>query len=112
MLLFVMWGLVYGLLRTLSEPITAEQKAGWLTLIQLAQVDYELGQQGYSLHQAIKALQELQVLDLSSQRLAILPSEIGELHNLRALLLFDNQLAQLPPEIGQLDNLQSLELYE
>ena len=44
-------------------------------------------------------------LDLSSQELESLPSEIGQLLNLTRLELYDNKLTNLPPEIGQLTNL-------
>ncbi|MCQ3937083.1 MAG: hypothetical protein DPW18_08565, partial [Chloroflexi bacterium] len=48
--------------------------------------------------------------DLSYNKLASLPKEIGQLQNLTSLSLSDNQLASLPKEIGQLQNLTSLNL--
>jgi internalin A len=49
-------------------------------------------------------------LDLSSQYLASIPAEIGELANLSWLNLSSNQLTSLPAEIGQLKNLKNLKL--
>lgn len=53
---------------------------------------------------------ELRTLNLTGNRLTLLPSEIGQLTNLRRLILTGNWLTSLPPEIGQLTNLQTLSL--
>lgn len=49
-------------------------------------------------------------LNLSSEGVFKLPSEIGQLTNLQSLDLGNNQLTDLSPEIGQLTNLQTLDL--
>ena len=49
-------------------------------------------------------------LDLFSQELEELPSEIGNLINLTSLDLGNNQLTALPPEIGNLVNIIYLDL--
>jgi Leucine-rich repeat (LRR) protein len=49
-------------------------------------------------------------LDLSGQRLTVLPPEIGQLTTLQTLDLRHNQLTVLPPEIGRLTNLDGLYL--
>jgi small GTP-binding protein len=50
------------------------------------------------------------VLDLSGNKLSLLPAEIGQLANLTVLDLSNNQLSGLPAEIGQLANLRELDL--
>lgn len=50
-------------------------------------------------------------LDLSSQRLNILPPEIGQLTNLVSLNIFKNALTELPPELGDLTSLRSLDIH-
>lgn len=50
----------------------------------------------------------LQLLDLSKNRLKELPSELGLLKNLKKLILYKNKLEALPPEIGQLEDLREL----
>ncbi len=56
------------------------------------------------------AFSRLKTLDLSGNRLATLPAEIGNLANLRELYLSNNRLTSLPAEIGKLTNLQKLSL--
>ncbi len=60
------------------------------------------------IEQAVK--EETAYLDLRSNRLSVLPPEIGQLTNLTELDLGDNQLSVLPPEIGQLTRLEWLSL--
>ncbi len=56
----------------------------------------------------IGQLQNLNWLNLETNRLSELPPEIGQLQNLNWLNLERNQLSELPPEIGQLQNLTGL----
>ncbi|HSW77012.1 MAG TPA: leucine-rich repeat domain-containing protein [Candidatus Saccharimonadales bacterium] len=60
---------------------------------------------------SIKELYTVQILDLSHNRLNVLPPEIGQLSHLIYLNLSNNQLSALPPEIGQLRALQTLSLF-
>jgi Leucine-rich repeat (LRR) protein len=53
-------------------------------------------------------LQSLTSLDLTHNKLSVLPSEIGQLQNLTSLSLSHNKLSVLPSEIGQLQSLTSL----
>ena len=59
------------------------------------------------LPQAIAELSNLTVLSVSKQ-LSVLPSNIKHLKNLRRLYLSSNQLAALPDEIGELKELEWL----
>ncbi len=52
----------------------------------------------------------LKRLDLSGNRLATLPAEVGNLTNLKQLDLSGNRLATLPAEVGNLTNLKQLNL--
>ncbi|HSW76496.1 MAG TPA: leucine-rich repeat domain-containing protein [Candidatus Saccharimonadales bacterium] len=55
-------------------------------------------------------LSHLQILVLNSNELSALPPEIGQLSALQELYVTNNQLSALPPEIGQLSHLQELHL--
>ena len=50
----------------------------------------------------------LQLLDLSKNRLKEIPDGIGLLKNLKKLILFKNRLDTISPEIGKLEELQEL----
>lgn len=50
----------------------------------------------------------LQLLDLSRNRLRTLPHQLGLLKNLKKLILNKNKLEELPAEIGQLEDLREL----
>ena len=52
----------------------------------------------------------LLALDLSGQRLSVLPAGVRELRQLRWLSLCDNELAELPIELAELQNLKVLRL--
>jgi hypothetical protein len=54
----------------------------------------------------------LQVLNVSSNRLKLLPDSIGQLERLRVLNTSSNQLKALPDSIGNLKWLQRLDLQE
>ncbi len=54
------------------------------------------------------AFPNLQLLDLSKNRLVEIPPELGMLKNLKKLILFKNKIESLPPQIGELENLQEL----
>ena len=60
----------------------------------------------------IGQLQQLQQLQLDSNRLTTLPPEIGQLQQLQKLSPGGNRLTTLPPEIGKLRQLQQLNLRE
>ena len=64
----------------------------------------------YSLTEALKEPDKVQVLDLSNQELTEIPVDIFQLTNLTVLHLEINQLTALPPEIGQLAQLTELHL--
>ncbi|MFM1875399.1 MAG: hypothetical protein RL266_1136 [Bacteroidota bacterium] len=50
----------------------------------------------------------LQLLDVSKNRIKALPAEIGLLKNLKKLILYKNKLESLPAEIGQMEDLREL----
>ena len=52
--------------------------------------------------QDLGRLQELQFLELSENKLEVLPPELGNLSELRDFFLSDNLLAELPETIGDL----------
>ena len=55
-----------------------------------------------------KVSQTLRNLDLSGNRISILPSSIGNFKVLKTLNLSGNRITQLPPQIGQLTKLETL----
>ena len=57
-----------------------------------------------------KVSQTLRNLDLSDNRITILPSNIGNFKSLKTLNLGNNRINQLPPQIGQLVKLEILSL--
>lgn len=50
----------------------------------------------------------LELLNLSGNRLAALPDDLGRLHRLRVLFCSDNQFAQLPPALGECPALEMI----
>ncbi|KAM3113261.1 COR domain-containing protein [Phormidesmis sp. 146-33] len=60
---------------------------------------------------AITQLQNLTVLDLSNNRIAVISDAIGQLKNLTKLDLFDNQITVIPDSIAHLKSLTELYLY-
>lgn len=55
-----------------------------------------------------KVAQTLRNLDLSNNRITILPSNIGNFKSLKTLNMCGNRITQLPPQIGQLAKLETL----
>lgn len=58
----------------------------------------------------IRFLSNLEVLDISNNRMTGLPAEIGQLSKLRVLNAAHNQLTGIPHELGNLRNLEILDL--
>lgn len=50
----------------------------------------------------------LQLLDLSKNRIKEIPSQIGLLKKLKKLILFKNKIESLPPQLGELEDLREL----
>ncbi|KAJ3361548.1 Glucose-repressible alcohol dehydrogenase transcriptional effector [Kappamyces sp. JEL0680] len=63
-----------------------------------------------SLPPIIAQLQNLQILNVTGNKLSSLPIELSMVVSLRELLLYDNQLTFIPPEYGQLYQLEMLGL--
>ena len=57
----------------------------------------------------IRALTQLEYLDLSDNSLAILPKELGSMRNLKTLICQRNSLRILPGELGHLHTLERLD---
>jgi Leucine-rich repeat (LRR) protein len=62
--------------------------------------------------EALLQFPKLERLDLSSTKLAKLPSSIGELSALKVLWLEDNQLVELPREIIQLEHVEEFSVWK
>ncbi|KAI2654189.1 Leucine-rich repeat-containing protein 57 [Labeo rohita] len=58
----------------------------------------------------IGGFQQLKSLTISSNKLSSLPNDIGKLKKLETLILNGNQLKQLPSSLGQLKSLRTLSL--
>lgn len=52
----------------------------------------------------------LQVLNLSANKIKVIPADIEEMENLQVLILADNKIKSLPPAMGELENLNQLYL--
>ncbi|UOB16905.1 leucine-rich repeat domain-containing protein [Abyssalbus ytuae] len=65
-----------------------------------------------SIPSEIGQLTSLKILDLSGNQLTSIPVEVGQLIGLEELHLYKNQLTSIPAQIGQLTNLEELYLYE
>ena len=63
-----------------------------------------------SLPGEIRHLSNLEVLNVSNNRMTGLPAEIGQLSMLRILNAANNQLTGIPHELGNLQNLEVLDL--
>lgn len=63
-----------------------------------------------SLPGEIRFLQNLKVLNLSTNQFTGVPAEIGQLRNLEVLDLSNSQITGLPNELGNLENLKLLKL--
>lgn len=63
-----------------------------------------------SLEEALKYPDSVWYLDLSLQKLKVLPPEIGKLKNLRILNIAFNHFTSLPETIGELENLEILDI--
>ncbi|NVN94603.1 MAG: leucine-rich repeat domain-containing protein [Bacteroidetes bacterium] len=61
-----------------------------------------------SLSQALKNPEKVYRLDLSKQKLQVIPKAIFGLYNLQELILAKNKLHEIPQEIANLTNLQKL----
>ena len=59
----------------------------------------------------INIFKNLTVLDMSNNRISIIPHGIGELINLTQLFLHNNKIIDIPAEIGKLINLTQLFLH-
>ncbi len=64
----------------------------------------------YSMEEALAAPSKAEKLDISMQKLTIVPSTIGQLDNLVCLDLAFNRITTLPTEITKLKKLQYLNL--
>ena len=58
----------------------------------------------------IRHLSNLQVLNISSNKMTSLPAELGQLSKLRILNASNNQFTGIPHELGNLQNLEVLDL--
>lgn len=63
-----------------------------------------------SLPAEIRHLSNLQVLNISNNKMTGLPAELGQLSKLRILNASNNQLTGIPHELGNLRNLEVLNL--
>ncbi|TSC86529.1 MAG: leucine-rich repeat protein [Parcubacteria group bacterium Gr01-1014_8] len=81
-----------------------------LELTYLTQLDLSHNQLEGALPAEIRHLQDLEVLDISNNKMTGLPAELGQLSKLRVLDASNNQLTGIPHELGNLRNLQKLDL--
>ena len=64
----------------------------------------------YSLEEALKDKANVKKLDLSMQKIKVLPASIAQLENLECLDLSFNTFSTLPAELAQLKNLKYLNI--
>lgn len=64
----------------------------------------------YSIEEALKDPQNVRKLDLSMQKLKVVPSEIVKFTNLECLDLSFNHISDMPAELAQLKNLKVIYL--
>jgi len=81
-----------------------------LSMTQLVELNLSYNQLTGALPAQIRALKNLQKLDLSYNNMSGVPAEIGELSQLQELNLSHNHFTGLPNEIGNLTNLKVLTL--
>lgn len=74
----------------------------------LTEEELELSEVFTDIDKALKDVEKVYILDLSSKGLDKLPKTISRFRNLQKLILTDNQLTEVPAELGRLKKLQTL----
>ena len=81
-----------------------------LSMTHVQQLDLSNNQLTGALPAEIQHLSNLEVLNISDNKMTGLPAEIGQLSKLRILNAANNQLTGIPHELGNLQNLEILDL--